>query len=168
MADLAQAVQGAVGQPASVRVGTVDSINPLVISAQGVPFEDVGVLESYSPQVGDTVPLLGQCSETGSDPASWLALGAARSTPDGMQAGQALVTFVAQTGFTQAVVFDRPFPAAPAVSTNIASGAAATAQWHSRAISVTTTGFTIFVFTAGIAASWTDVPVQWQAQPRTQ
>lgn len=76
MAGLAEAVQGAVGQPASVRIGIVDSISPLVISAQGATFNDVGVRDGYIPQVGDSVALLGQSSGAGSDPASWLALGA--------------------------------------------------------------------------------------------
>jgi hypothetical protein len=76
MTGLAQAVLGAVGQPASVRIGTVDSINPPVVSAQGVPFDDVGFMRDYNPQVGDSVALLGQSSTAGSDPASWLALGA--------------------------------------------------------------------------------------------
>ncbi len=75
MAGLAEAIQGAVGQPASMRIGVVDSTSPLVISAQGVPFNDVGLLTSYAPQVGDVVALLGQSSGAGSDPASWLALG---------------------------------------------------------------------------------------------
>ncbi len=85
MAGLAEAIQGAVGQPASVRVGTVDSSSPLVISAQGVQFDDVGILGNYAPQTGETVALLGQCSEAGSDPASWLALGSVRpaTTPAG-------------------------------------------------------------------------------------
>lgn len=72
---LAEAMQGAVGQPASVRVGLIDSVNPLVISAEGVPFEDVGVLGGFVGNVGDPVILLGQCSASGSDPASWVALG---------------------------------------------------------------------------------------------
>lgn len=76
MAGLAEAVQGTVGQPASVRIGVVDSVSPLAISAQGVPFNDVGLLGDYAPQVGDSVALLGQSSGVGSDPASWLALGA--------------------------------------------------------------------------------------------
>lgn len=76
MAGLAEAVHGAIGQPASVRIGIVESTVPLVISAQGVPFTDVGLLGDYAPQVGDSVALLGQSSGAGSDPASWLALGA--------------------------------------------------------------------------------------------
>lgn len=80
MADLAKAVQGAVGQPSSVRVGTVESVSPLVITAQGVPFEDVGFLGPPSLRIGDPVVLLGQSSEAGSDPASWVALGLATNT----------------------------------------------------------------------------------------
>jgi hypothetical protein len=76
MAGLADAINGVAGQPASMRVGRVDSLNPLVVTAQGVPFEDVGVLGPYIPQLGDQVALIGQSSEAGSDPASWLALGA--------------------------------------------------------------------------------------------
>lgn len=80
MAGLAEAIQGTVGQPASVRIGVVDSTSPLAISAQGVPFNDVGLLGDYAPAVGDSVALLGQSSGAGSDPASWLALGAVHST----------------------------------------------------------------------------------------
>jgi len=79
MAGLAEAVQGAVGQPASVRIGIVESVAPLVITAQGVQFEDIGILGDYAPQLGDSVALLGQSSEAGSDPASWLVLGVVRA-----------------------------------------------------------------------------------------
>ena len=80
MAGLAEAVHGAVGQPASVRVGVVDGESPLQISAQGVPFEDVGVLNGALLVAGNPVVLLGQCSEAGSDPASWVALGSPSPT----------------------------------------------------------------------------------------
>jgi hypothetical protein len=50
-------------------------LNPLVITVQGVPFQTVGTLQSYIPQVGDSVALLGQSPTSGSDPTSWLALG---------------------------------------------------------------------------------------------
>lgn len=169
MAGLAEAVQGAVGQPASVRIGTVDSIDPLVVSAQGVPFEDVGVLDGYAPQAGDSVALLGQSSEVGSDPASWLLLG--RVVPggtvlgDAIQAGTSNITVTAATSGTLAIVFARPYSTAPSVSANINSGAGATASWQSRAINVSNVGFTLFIF--GPSSTFT-APVQWQAQPRTQ
>lgn len=81
MAGLAEAVQAAAGQPSSVRVGTVTSVNPVEISANGVAFEDVGVANWYTPRLGDSVILLGQSSGAGTDPASWLAIGSAN--PDG-------------------------------------------------------------------------------------
>jgi hypothetical protein len=67
--------KAAIGAPSSVRVGTVASLNPLVITVQGVPFQTVGTLKSYVPQVGDAVALLGQSPTSGSDPTSWLAMG---------------------------------------------------------------------------------------------
>jgi hypothetical protein len=170
MPGLAEAVHNAVGQPSSVRIGIIDSIEPPVVSAQGVPFEDVGFIDGYVPVVGDSVALLGQSSEAGSDPASWLALGkvvpsADVVTPDVPQAGIANVTITAATSGTLIVSFDTPYDTTPAISVNINSGAGATSQWHSRAINAVTTGFTIFLF--GPASSFT-VPVMWQAQPRTQ
>lgn len=64
------------GSPASVRVGTVVALSPLTVSVQGTVFKDVGWLGSYIPIPGDSVILIGQSSEAGSDPASWVALGA--------------------------------------------------------------------------------------------
>jgi hypothetical protein len=95
---LAEAIQGAVGQPASVRIGTVDSALPLSISIQGAVLDDPGVLESYTPATGDAVVLLGQSSTTGSDPASWVALGAASPIP--RQAPQFASSDVQTLGFT--------------------------------------------------------------------
>lgn len=59
------------------------------------------------------------------------------------------------------VTFPQAFPSAPNVHCNINAGHAATSQWHSRAINVTATGFTVFVF--GPSATWAGVPVQWTA-----
>lgn len=81
MAGLAEAVQGAVGQPSSVRIGTVDALSPLAVSIQGTPLDDVGILTSYAVAVGDSVVVLGQSSSAGSDPASWLVLGSASPIP---------------------------------------------------------------------------------------
>lgn len=62
------------GQPATVRIGVVTSTLPLIVSVQGTPFEDVGVLDGYIPIVGHVVALLGQ-SAVSADGSSWLALG---------------------------------------------------------------------------------------------
>jgi hypothetical protein len=170
MAGLAEAVQSAVGQPASVRIGMVDSLDPPVISAQGVPFEDVGFIDDYYPAVGDAVALLGQCSEAGSDPASWLALGrivpGTPKTPP--QAGQVLVTFVTLTNTFVDVVFAKPFQGVPSVVCTIGSNAGVTNGWIVRSGLTTATGFRLSLSTSGVAVSWTNVPVFWQAMERTQ
>jgi hypothetical protein len=72
------------GQPATVRIGTVLSVSPLVVSVQGAALTNVG---SLTPNLvaGDIVPLLGQ-SAVSADGSSWLALGpittAAQVTPN--------------------------------------------------------------------------------------
>lgn len=75
MADLSTRIASVVGQPASVRVGTVASVNPTVVTVQGAVMNAVGLLGNYAPQLGDPVILLGQSSQAGSDPTSWVALG---------------------------------------------------------------------------------------------
>ncbi len=74
----------------------------------------------------------------------------------------------AVTSFTTAISFDTAYPSGvvPSVSTNIETGSGTFARWNSRAISVTNTGFTLFVFrgdAADPAATWTNQPVQWIA-----
>lgn len=92
---------------------------------------------------------------------SWLALGRSLSQPMAAEGGQESISFTTQTSFTQAVTFDRVFPSTPHVFTNITSGAGSTAGWGSRAITVTQSGFTIFVF--GTVSTWAGVPVDWFA-----
>lgn len=169
MAGLAEAVHGAVGQPASVRIGVVQSVNPLEIAAQGVVFEDVGILGSFTPEVGQTVVLLGQSSDAGSDPASWLALGSIHPQPQPgvYQSQEVEISFAAATSNVSSVVFPRPFAAPPNVHLNINSGAGSTSLWQSRAINITETGFDIFVYTTAGAVAWVAVPVGWTAFPRT-
>lgn len=60
------------GQPATVRIGTVTSVLPLVVSVQGTEFTNVGSVGDLA--VGDVVALLGQ-SAVSADGSSWLALG---------------------------------------------------------------------------------------------
>ena len=61
------------GQPATVRIGTVLSVSPLVVSVQGSALTNVGALNPGL-VAGDVVALLGQ-SAVSSDGSSWLALG---------------------------------------------------------------------------------------------
>lgn len=166
MATLTQQIASAPGQPASVRIGTVASVNPTSVNIQGAVFTDVGIVAAYYPQVGDVVAVLGQSNASGSDPTSWLILGGLGAPT--AQAGSETISFVALTSFTVAVLFDQVFSRLPSVSTNINNGTASTAGWASRAFNVTTAGFTLFVFTVGAASTWTSVDVQWQAQIQTQ
>lgn len=78
--------------------------------------------------------------------------------------GTVLMTFVGLNASTLAVNFGFTFPGVPTIVTNIDSGVGATARWESRAITATTTGFTMFVYqSAAVAGSWTDIPVSWIA-----
>src|SRR5687767_7965728 len=67
-------IRSAVGQPATVRIGVIASVFPLTVNVQGAIFTDVGIGGSYFPTVGDTVALLGQSPQSGSDATSWLIL----------------------------------------------------------------------------------------------
>lgn len=78
--------------------------------------------------------------------------------------GTSLVNFSTLSSFTVAVSFSFTFPGVPTVMTNIDVGSAATARWESRAITITTTGFTLFVYQSqAVSGSWIDVPVSWIA-----
>lgn len=167
MAELETQVAQVAGQPASVRIGRIAQVNPTVVTVQGTQFTDVGFLGWYSPAVGDTVAVLGQSSASGTDPASWLVLGYVKpEAAGGLQAGVEVMDFGPATSNLVPVVFANPYVGSPAVSTNIASGPASTTGWFSRAINVTNVGFDLFV--NGPSATWTAIPVQWQAQELTQ
>jgi hypothetical protein len=79
--------------------------------------------------------------------------------------GTSLVSFTTMDNFTQVVNFGFTFPGLPTVVTNIDSGAGATGRWDSRAISITVTGFTLFVYSnaSGSTATWSDIPVSYIA-----
>lgn len=78
------------------------------------------------------------------------------------QTGSVSMTVASTTLGTSAVVFPRAYSAAPVVMVNFSSGAGPTAGWGSRAINVTATGFSIFIF--GTSSSFT-VSMQWLAFP---
>jgi hypothetical protein len=82
--------------------------------------------------------------------------------------GTTNVSFSALEASTVAVTFGFTFPAVPKVMTNIQNGAAATSRWDGRAITVTTTGFTLFVYSnaAGSTSTWSAIPVDWTATYR--
>jgi len=62
------------GQPATVRIGVVSDVSPLVVTVQQTEVTNVGMLSDFFPVVGDVVALLGQ-SAVSADGSSWLALG---------------------------------------------------------------------------------------------
>jgi hypothetical protein len=169
MASLTQQIAAAPGQPATVRIGRIASVNPVTVSVQGVVFDDVGYVQGHTYALGDTVALVGQSNASGSDPASWLVLPTSGTSPMGYQAGQLSVSFTTLTSFTVVVNFAQPYPAGTnlSVHTNINSGVGATANWQSRAINIMPASFTLFVFTAGAASTWTNVGVVWSAFPHT-
>lgn len=158
---LPEAVQQVLPPDDNMRIGTVVSVYPLVVDIEGT-LAPVGCLSSYGPIIGDAVALLRQDS-------TWLALGRPTSPRTGrypqFQAGTVDMTAAAAASVVTAVVFAVPFATVPSVATNINSGSGAVAGWGSRAISVGTTGFNLFIF--GAANTFT-VPVQWQAQEMTQ
>jgi hypothetical protein len=85
-----------------------------------------------------------------------------------LQSGQASISFVGLSSFTQAVVFPEAYAVGtvPVVTTNIASSAGVTARWGSRAYNISNTGFTLFLFegdSADPVQTWANIPVQWWA-----
>jgi hypothetical protein len=82
--------------------------------------------------------------------------------------GTASLTFTTQESFTASVSFGFTFPAVPTVTTNLRDSSAATARWDSRAITITTTGFTVFVYSnaAGATSTWSAIPIGWVANYR--
>ncbi|MGW3330623.1 hypothetical protein ACWDF9_08785 [Streptomyces rubiginosohelvolus] len=86
------------------------------------------------------------------------------------QASTVLVSFTSQTSYTQAVTFPEPFPTAPIMNAEIASGSGTTGRFEARTINVSATGFTLFVLltdTAEGADTWSNVPVHWTARMPT-
>lgn len=94
---LTSAVQGVAGQPSSVRIGRLQSISPVQVDLQGVTVTNVGVAGGV-PFVGGPVALLGQSSNAGSDPTSWLMLGGVSTSLPGVLDGAITGTGTFVTG----------------------------------------------------------------------
>lgn len=119
---------------------------------------------------------LSSLANTVSDQADLIAANQASITANGVsitnltnwtRLGAVSLTFAAVSSSTVAVNFGFTFPGIPKVVTNIDSGAGSTARWESRAITVTTTGFQMFVYQSqAVNGSWTDIPVNWVAHYR--
>lgn len=142
-----------------LQIGTVVTNNPLTVACDGDATAISMVSVCGFRQVGDRVYVLAV------PPAGSYVIGST-SEPH-IEAGTTPVMVTpAGTTFTQAVAFNDLFLTVPSVTINLASGAGETAQWHVRAINITTTGFTIFLFkTSGVAANaWaSDNNMTWHA-----
>lgn len=80
----------------------------------------------------------------------------------GFQKGSQPVSFATATTASVNLTFTvGRFTSTPNVHTNIASGSSVAAGWNSRAINVTTSGFTLLLF--GPSTAWSSIPVQWTA-----
>lgn len=81
-----------------------------------------------------------------------------------LQAGDESVSFTTKSSHTLSVVFDTEFDSPPSVTASIGSAPSETAQWHVRATSVSSSGFTLFLFAGdGATDTWANVPVNWTA-----
>lgn len=81
--------------------------------------------------------------------------------------GSVSVSFASADSNTSSVNFGFTFPGIPTVMTNIHTGAGSAARWGSRAISTTTTGFSLLVFAPTASASiWSGIEVTWIAHYR--
>lgn len=78
--------------------------------------------------------------------------------------GTLLMNFTTLSSATAVVNFGFTFPGVPTVVPNIDIGIGVTSRWEARAISITTTGFTMFVYQSNATANtWVDTPVSWVA-----
>jgi hypothetical protein len=86
----------------------------------------------------------------------------------GIQRSVVNISFASAGTHTQAVTFPFAYTsgAIPTVVTNINSSASTTSKWTSRAISVTNTGFSIYLQKGNVGdpdTAWSNIPVQWAA-----
>lgn len=165
--NLASQTQKTAGIGNGMRTATIASVVGRTITLSisgGLISSGVGVVGSYTPVVGDTVAVFRQDS-------SWLILGVITTNLISTRAqatGTVGVSLTAAASGTAAASFGVTFAQPPVVIPNIDSGAGITARFVARAIAITTTGFTVFVFSGdGTTATWSNVPVSWVATARS-
>ncbi|MEU4178206.1 hypothetical protein [Streptomyces sp. NPDC026589] len=94
----------------------------------------------------------------------------ARLNAKDYQAGVLLVSFTNLASYLLNQTFPDPFPVAPVMDVEIASGAGTTGRFEARAINVTATGWTLFVLITDAAEgpdTWSGVPIHWTARMPT-
>ncbi|WP_097934511.1 MULTISPECIES: H-type lectin domain-containing protein [unclassified Streptomyces] len=144
------------------RIAVVAAVNA---GANTVTTEDGIVVrrwESYlAPAVGDIIGI------TQSSGGSWGTWGRWAAGPghQAIQTGTALLSWTAASVATAAVTFPAPFPVAPRVFVNLATGDGAVPRWSARAYSIGPNGFTAYISAPASASTTTGVnlPVQWFA-----
>lgn len=164
---LAAQTQKTAGIGNGMRTATIAAVSgsKVTLSVNGGTFSSgVGVIDSYTPVVGDVVAVFRQDS-------SWLVLGAIGTSvgpqPRATDTGQVTAVVTAVNNLTIPVTFNRTFAAAPIVTTNINSSTGNSRVWNSRAFGATTTGCTIWVAAGdSVAVTWTGV-VEWVATARS-
>lgn len=164
---LAAATQKTAGIGNGMRTATIAAVSGSAVTLSingGLITSGVGVIDSYTPFVGDVVAVFRQDS-------SWLVLGAIGTSqgpqPRATDTGTASVTLTAVNSLTVAVAFNRTFAAPPVVTTNITNATGAVSRWVSRATAISTTGFTLWVQSADSGVStWASIPVDWTATAR--
>lgn len=83
------------------------------------------------------------------------------------RSGTQLVSFTGVSSFSTSVNFGFTFPAFPRMTVDIASGAGETARWEGRAFNITTTSFTLFMYSSdNTTDTWSNIPVTWIATYR--
>lgn len=147
-----------------LRVGTVNAVNANgtldITMSSGVIVPSVPKLATAYAPVGAVVQMLSQRG-------SLMVIGAVASGG----ANGAMVKTGSATGgpgnnltsFTLAVNFGVTFPAVPNVHINLNNGAGSTANWHARAITTTTTGFTLFGFGPAVSGGFSSSEWRWTA-----
>lgn len=142
-----------------LRVGTVSAVN--ANGTVSLTMADGTVVPNVS-RLGNAVAYVGAVVQVLTYRGSLLVLGPTSSGPAGgmMKTGATTTGPTAATSFSTVVAFGVTFPAIPNVHVNLNGGAGATSGWGARAISISTTGFTIFGF--GASSTFT-ASHQWTA-----
>lgn len=164
---LAAATQKTAGIGNGMRTATIAAVSGSAVTLSvggGLITSGVGVIDSYTPVVGDIVAVFRQDS-------SWLVLGAIGTSigpqPRATCTGQVTANVVAVNNLTIPVTFPFTFAAAPVVTTNINSSTGNSRVWLSRAFGISTTGCTIWVAAGdSVAVTWAG-PVDWVATARS-
>lgn len=162
-------VFGLTATPAQMFTGTNIAGASGALSTASLSIVSPSVVSATAPDDAE-IDLVSQSADL-SIPAKILTLGRLLDKVTGHeyapgQNGTVNLSFSAVSSFTQAVPFTNNFRAVPIIKTNISSGNGVAAQWHSRGINPTISGFTLLVFSTA-ASTWANIPVQWEATEPT-